>query len=96
MPPVAPSVPARQAHTSEPLAMGFIQVVNERFNGDVAAALHDKDMRKYARSVGLVDSDKAPADNMSREKSDLIRAILADQNESASVKINAVRVLLKH
>jgi hypothetical protein len=96
MPPTAPTLPPRQVQASEPLAMGFVQVINERFNGDVAAALHDKDLRKYARSVGLIDSEKAPSDNMSREKSDLIRAILADQNESASVKINAVRVLLKH
>jgi hypothetical protein len=101
MPPVAPSLPPHtsqpHAHpSSEPLALGFVQVVNERFNGDITSALRDKDLRKYARSVGLMDSDKAPADNMSREKSDLIRAIFADQNESPSTKINAVRVLLKH
>lgn len=96
MPPFAPSMPPRQIRVSEPLANGFVHVVNQRFNGDVVAALRDKDLRKYAHAVGLVDSDKAPADNMSREKSDLIRAILADENESASVKINAVRVLLKH
>lgn len=104
MPPVAPPIawsprsssPDSPPKVSEPLGQGFIQVVNERFGGDIALALRDKDLRKYARSVGLIDSDKVAADKMPQEKLDLIRAILADRSESASTKINAVRVLLKH
>lgn len=105
MPPVAPPIawsprssssPDLPPKVSEPLGQGFIQVVNERFSGDIALALRDKDLRKYARSIGLIDSDKVAADKMPPEKLDLIRAILADRSESASTKINAVRVLLKH
>jgi hypothetical protein len=105
MPPVAPHVAAAPStqgrvgfpsHTSEPLAQGFVQVLNERYGGNIADALKDKDLRKYAHSVGLIDADKFAADKVTPDKIDLIRAILADSTESASTKINAVRVLLKH
>lgn len=97
MPPVAPAV-ARSAPRagSGPLALGFIHVVNDRFHGDIAAALADKDTAKYAGAIGLIDGNKFDVRKISGQKSDLIRAILADESESAAVRINAVRVLLKH
>lgn len=94
MPPVAPQHAKPSA--GEPLVEGFIHVLNNRFAGDIGDALADKDTCKYARAVGLIDTDKPSLRSLSREKKDLIRAILADDKESASVRINAVRVLLKH
>jgi hypothetical protein len=105
MPPVAPQIASSVAspgsigfpsHASEPLAQGFVQVLNEQYGGNIGNALRDKDLRKYAHSVGLIDSDKYAADKIASQKIDLIRAILADSTESASTKINAVRMLLKH
>jgi hypothetical protein len=97
LPPVAPAV-ARSAPraVSAPLAQGFIHVVNDRFNGDISAALADKDTAKYAGAVGLIEGGKFDVRKISSQKGDLIRAILADENEPADVRINAVRVLLKH
>ncbi len=86
----------RESSSSEPLAEGFVQVFNERFGGDIRKALSDKDACKYAKAVGLVDSSKFDVAKISPEKADLIRAIFADPTESASVRLNAVRVLLKH
>lgn len=94
MPPIAPSVTRRPTGAGSPLALGFIHVVNDRFGGDIGSALSDKDTAKYAQAVGLVDQHKIPT--ISADKKDLIRAILADEKESADVRITAVRVLLKH
>lgn len=97
MPPVAPAAPKNvPSGAGRPLAAGLVHVINDRFGGDIAAALSDKDTCKYARAVGLIDSNKFDADKISLAKKDLIRAILADNNEPADIKINAVRVLLKH
>jgi hypothetical protein len=96
MPPVAPQAAAPPKRISEPLGNGFISVVLERYGGDISATLRDKDTAKYAQSVGLIDSGKYAADKIPREKVQLMRAIFADSSEPASVRINAVRVLLKH
>ncbi len=86
----------RDIAPSEPLAEGFVHVFNDRFGGDIKKALSDKDTCKYAKAVGLVDSSKFDVAKISPEKADLIRAIFADRSESASVRLHAVRVLLKH
>lgn len=93
MPPIAPSRSSSAA--SQPLAEGFVQVVNNQFGGDIVQALADKDTLKYAKAVGLID-EKPNLGSISGEKRDLIRAIMSDTKEPVAVRINAVRVLLKH
>lgn len=93
MPPLAPSRAASGA--SQPLAEGFVQVLNDRFGGDIVQALADKDTCKYAKAIGLIDG-KPNLSSISGEKRDLIRAIMSDGKEPLDVRINAVRVLLKH
>ena len=79
-----------------PLAAGFIDVVNTKYHGDISKALFDPETRSYARSVGLIDSDEIFDADLKPQKVETIRGILGDTREDATVRINAVRMLLKH
>lgn len=81
---------------ASPLAAGFIDVVNTRFKGDISKALFDPDTRAFARSVGLIDSNEIFDADLNAQKVQTIRGILNDNSEDATVRINAVRMLLKH
>jgi hypothetical protein len=88
-PPIAPSRPG-------PPAGGFIDLVNSKYQGDISKALFDPDVRAYARAVGLIDNDGIFDADLKPQKVQTIRGILADTHEDATVRINAVRMLLKH
>lgn len=81
---------------SAPLAQGFIDVVNNKFSGDIGKALFDPPTRSYARAVGLIGDDDLFNADLSPQKIQTIRGILADNSEDPSVRINTVRMLLKH
>jgi hypothetical protein len=88
--------PSNVAAGGSPLAAGFIDVVNTKFQGDISKALFDPDTRAYARSVGLIDSNEIFDADLNPQKLQTIRGILNDSSEDATVRINAVRMLLKH
>jgi hypothetical protein len=83
-----------ETHES-PLARGFLHLVNENYGGDLSRALADADMRKYAKAIGLIPSSNESLSQISAERSDLIRQILSDRSQDASVRLNAARLLLK-
>jgi hypothetical protein len=88
-PPIAPSRPGPQPG-------GFIDLVNSKYQGDISKALFDPDTRAYARAVGLIDTDEIFDADLKPQKVQTIRGILGDSREDATVRINAVRMLLKH
>lgn len=86
---------ATAASGSSPLARGFIQLVNENYQGDIGRALADSDMRKYARAIGLIGDQSRPAAELNSQRTELIKQILADDSEDPSVRVSAVKMLLK-
>jgi hypothetical protein len=93
LPPKAGQLPISH---SVPLANGFIELVNHRYQGDISKALLDPETRSYAHSIGLIDGDSMLSADLNPQKTSTIKDILADQNEDPTVRINAVRLLLKH
>jgi hypothetical protein len=81
---------------SSPLAKGFIDLVNSKYDGDIARALLDPQTRSYARAVGLIGSSDSFGADMSKERLQLIRQILSDDKEDAASRVTAVRMLLTH
>ena len=94
-PPAAPQF-QRPPQTAQPMAAGFIDLVNTRFGGNISAALFDPPTRSYARSVGLISGDDMFDADLSAQKVATIKAIFADQSEDPASRLNAVRLLLKH
>ena len=79
---------------SNPFAQAFIDHVNDKYGGDIARAFGDKQIRAYAKSLGILDSSKIselPADRI-----ELIKHILQDPKEDSLTKVNTIRLLVKH
>ena len=88
--------PATTGSGSSPLAKGFIDLVNSKYEGDIARALLDPQTRSYARAVGLIGSSDSFGADLSKERLQLIRQILSDDKEDAASRVTAVRMLLTH
>lgn len=96
--PYAPgfSPPMASRNAFSPMATGFIDVVNQQYNGDLSKALFDPATRSYAKAVGLISSDDLFDTNFTPEKIELIRKVLADDREDAATRLTTVRMLIKH
>lgn len=95
----APS--ARQAPSplpggNAPLAHGFVDLVNSKFNGDISRAMFDPEARSWAQALGLIRHDQVFDMNLSSERVDLIERLLKDRSLPAPAKIDSVRTLLQN
>lgn len=79
-----------------PFADGFVQMVNQRFDGDISQALFDPDSRAWARALGLIQTDDIFDLNLSDKRIDLIRNVLQDESLNSVGKVKAVAILLNH
>ena len=99
-PPLAPPVvgsPALEAGAAKaPMADGFIDLVNRKYDGNISMALADRQVRSFARAIGLIGGDDVLKSDFSAERVQIIKGILADPHEDGATKISAVRMLLKH
>lgn len=95
-PPKAPPfVPSVNAARNSPFVHAFIDHVNGKFKGDLAGSLKDKETRKYAAAIGLIDSEDAVPE-ISAANNELSKKILSDQHEEIGAKIATLRLLIKH
>jgi hypothetical protein len=86
--------PAIAIGGNSPLAQGFVDLVNSKFDGDISRALFDPEARSWARSIGLVDNDQVFNADLSDERIGLIERVLRDRTLTAPTKIHSVKLLL--
>lgn len=79
---------------SSPLVRGFIHLVNANYNGNIAQALNDPDMRRYAGAIGLI-ADNQPLGEINQQRAELVRQIFAEEGQDPAVRVNAAKMLLK-
>lgn len=90
----APVVPV--ASQASPLAQGFFDLVFSKFDGDLPKALGDRQARAFAKAIGLVDGKDGGSLNLPADRLELIKKIMQDNSEDAMIRVNTVRLLLKH
>ncbi len=95
-PPPVPATSCPQRFNNAPLAQGFIDLVNRKYESNISKALFDPQTRSYARAVGLVDGDAIFDADLSEDRLSLIRTVLLDAREDPLTRVAAVRMLLKH
>jgi hypothetical protein len=79
-----------------PLADGFINLVNTKFQGNVKTALFDPETRGWAKMLGMVSDDSMFGTDFSDTRVELIRQIFADQSLDSVSKLSAVKILLNN
>jgi hypothetical protein len=95
-PPAVPALPAKPAG-APPIAQGFIDRVNSKFDGDISKALFDPETRGWAKTVGLVPDSGAIFDSdLSSDRVDVVRKILKDPGLDPLSKLDAVKILLRN
>jgi hypothetical protein len=100
-PPVAPSrFPSGSPQSCQPpsppaqQAAGFIDTVNQKYNGDIKKALFDPATRNMASSLNLVNGDTMFDTDFSKSHVDIVRQIMRDNSLDPVSKLNAVRAIL--
>ncbi|MGH9553415.1 MAG: hypothetical protein ACRD3W_28800 [Terriglobales bacterium] len=91
----AAAPPAMAAAPNAPLASGFINSVNDRFDGDLGKALFDPGTRGWAKALGLIDNDAMFTSDFSAERTDVMRKILRDPGLDPLSKLDTLRILLR-
>jgi hypothetical protein len=92
----APPAATQSGPVHAPLAQGFIDLVNSKYDGDIQQALFDPQTRSFAKAIGLVDGDALFKAELSPDRLELIRRVLNDKSEDAVSKVHTVRLLLKN
>lgn len=91
---IAAAPPVTTAAKS-PFAGALVDHINKNFDGDIGKALNDKETSKFARAIGLIQENQTAAD-VPADRVDLVRKILADPSDDPDLKVQTVRLLLKH
>lgn len=90
------ALPANARTEQNPFAQAFIDHVNKEFAGNLNEALADKRTRNYAEALGITCPLGKKISELGPEKLELIKRILADENEDSIAKVAAIRLLVKH
>jgi hypothetical protein len=92
-PPVmpAPLLIAPSAPGNAPLAEGFVNLVNSKFNGDLVAALKDDHARSWAQTIGINTRSIIP-----QHRQAVLKTILSDQSLHPVDKIQAITSLTRN
>lgn len=94
VPPVAvPAVPAVSA--ASPLAQGFIDHLNSKYEGDLSKALANSDTRSWARAMGVIDESVGDGSYLPADRLETVSRILKDNNLDAVSKLDTMRILLR-
>ena len=78
-----------------PLAAGFVDLVNMKYDGDISKALFNTDTRAWAHAVGLVDNEQIFGADLSQSRITLMSGIMKDPSLDAVSKLDAVKILLR-
>lgn len=89
------AAPTTATPGKSPFAGALVDHINKNFDGDIGKALNDKETSKFARAIGLIQENQTAAD-VPADRVDLVRKILADPTDEPDLKVQAVRLLLKH
>jgi hypothetical protein len=95
------AMPVSQLHAggfapmSAPFAVSFINVVNEKYDGDIRRALANPQTKAWASSLGLVDSAQVGKATLSEERVGVIGRILHDSTLDPVSKLEAIKILLR-
>ncbi|MBY0548782.1 MAG: hypothetical protein K2W95_16040 [Candidatus Obscuribacterales bacterium] len=92
---VAAALPATASTGKSPFAGALVDHINKNFDGDIGRALNDQETSKFARAIGLIQENQTAAD-VPADRVDLVRKILADPSDDPDLKVQTVRLLLKH
>jgi hypothetical protein len=84
-----------QQASPAPLAAGFVDLVNAKYDGDLGKALFNPDARAWARTVGLIQNDQMFGADLSSTRVSLMQGIMKDPNLDAVSKLDAVKILLR-
>ena len=95
-PPVAPARTLQDNRPAgqSPIAVSFIGHINDRFNGDIRAALFDPQTRSLAKALGIVDEGQMFSTDLSDTKVELIRQILREDSLDPGSKLSTVKIML--
>ncbi|MBK9141667.1 MAG: hypothetical protein IPM23_04165 [Candidatus Melainabacteria bacterium] len=100
-PPVAPPIASKRAPgpppvtgSGAPLAVGFLNLVDTKFDGDIHQALFDPQARSWARSLGLIDEDQLFSQTFEPTRTHLIQQVIRDKTLDPVSKLNAIKILL--
>lgn len=77
-----------------PLAAGFIDLINQKYDGDIGKALKNSDTRSWAHMLGLIDGKRFSTD-LGSHRVETISRILKDQALDPVSKLDAIRILLR-
>lgn len=100
-PPVAPPIASKRAPSPSaatsggaPLAAGFLNLVDTKFDGDIHEALFDPQARSWARSLGLIEEDQLFSQTFEPTRTHLIQQVIRDKTLDPVSKLNAIKILL--
>lgn len=91
----AEATPPAMAQGAAPLAAGFINNVNSKFDGDISKALFNSETRSWARIIGLADNNDIFNAELSNDRVEVIRKIFKDPTLDPLSKIDATKILLR-
>jgi hypothetical protein len=100
-PPVMPQAPtsitqaAPNGQGSAPLAQGFVDHLNNNYQGDIGKALGDNDTRNWAKAMGLFSDGNSDISHVPSDRMEVIGRILKDNSLDPVSKIDTVRILLR-
>ena len=72
------------------MAAGFVEMVNARFEGDIARAMSDPEARAWAKSLGLNVST-----NLNERRVEMIKNILHENTIDSVTKIETITALMR-
>lgn len=99
-PPVMPSVPAvplagGTVQGGSPLAQGFIDHLNSKYQGDLSKALSNSDTRSWAKAMGLIDESVSDGSYIPTDRLETLSRILKDGSLDPVSKLDTMRILLR-
>lgn len=87
--------PATNGQAGAPLAQGFIDHLNNNYQGDIGKALGDNDTRNWAKAMGLFSDGNSDISHVPSDRMEVIGRILKDNSLDPVSKIDTVRILLR-
>jgi hypothetical protein len=84
----------RQSQTEGSFAGDFLDVISNKYHGDVGHAFKDDDVRVWAQALNIPIPEDAALDKMGHVRKQAITSVLKDNSLDTNNKIEALRVLL--
>ncbi|HEY9784900.1 MAG TPA: hypothetical protein V6D17_05815 [Candidatus Obscuribacterales bacterium] len=88
-------VPEHHLGGNKPLAAGFVDLVNNKYGGDITKALKDPEARSWAHAMGVIERKSFSTSHLGTERIQTIERILKDSSLEPVAKLQAVGILLR-